>query len=191
MFAKCAVYLLTVGLVLSAPSDSYGPAKHQQTYKEEPTPYKYNYNINDKYAGTDFGHNEESDGHTVKGSYTVQLPDGRKQTVNYIADHYQGYQAEVTYYGEAQYPHEYGPAVTFKPQSYHEPAYKPEPSYQPEPSYSPEPSYQPEPSYSPEPSYQPEPSYSPEPANQPAPSYAPEPTYQPAAPSYAPEPSYQ
>lgn len=44
-------------------------------------PYNYAYAVNDHYAGTDFGHNEDSDGNIVKGSYTVQLPDGRKQTV--------------------------------------------------------------------------------------------------------------
>ncbi|XP_068242486.1 cuticle protein 7-like [Palaemon carinicauda] len=140
--ADGAVLLALAGLALSAPSESYGPARHQPTYKEEPKPYQYNYAVNDAYAGTDFGQTEESDGQNVKGSYTVQLPDGRKQTVNYVADHYGGYQAEVSYYGEPQYPHEYGPAVTFKPQSYHhEPAYKPAPSYQPAPSYTPEPSY--------------------------------------------------
>lgn len=54
--------------------------------------------------------------------------------VNYVADHYNGYQAEVSYKGEAQYPHEYGPAITFKPQSYGPPA----PSYSaPAPSYGP------------------------------------------------------
>ncbi|XP_064086333.1 pro-resilin-like [Macrobrachium nipponense] len=136
MFAQGAVLMILAGIALSAPSDSYGPSKHQASYKEEPRPYQYNYAVKDEYAGTDFGQTEESDGKSVKGSYTVQLPDGRKQTVTYVADHYGGYQAEVTYYGEAQYPHEYGPPITFKPQSYHhEPSYKPAPSYTPEPSY--------------------------------------------------------
>lgn len=44
-------------------------------------PYSYAYAVNDHYTGTDFGHNEDSDGRAVKGSYNVQLPDGRKQTV--------------------------------------------------------------------------------------------------------------
>ncbi|XP_068242484.1 larval cuticle protein A2B-like [Palaemon carinicauda] len=142
MYTKVTVLVMLVGLALSAPSDSYGPPAHQQTYKEEPKPYQYNYAVQDEYAGTDFAQTEESDGQNVKGSYTVQLPDGRKQTVSYVASPYGGYQAEVSYYGEPQYPHEYGPPVTFKPQSYHhEPAYNPAPSYQPAPSYTPEPSY--------------------------------------------------
>lgn len=51
-------------------------------FSQEKRPYDFEYNVKDDYAGTDFGHNEESDGNTVRGSYTVQLPDGRKQTVN-------------------------------------------------------------------------------------------------------------
>ncbi|XP_042857863.1 cuticle protein 19-like [Penaeus japonicus] len=120
MFNKGVLVLALVGVALAAPSDPY----HQPSYKEEAKPYQFAYGVKDDYAGTDFGQSEESDGHAVKGSYTVQLPDGRKQTVNYVADHHNGYQAEVSYYGEAQYPHEYGPPVTFKPQAYH-----PQPSY--------------------------------------------------------------
>ncbi|XP_063605544.1 cuticle protein 7-like [Penaeus indicus] len=126
MFNKGVLMLALVGVALAAPSDPY----HQPSYKEEPKPYQFAYGVKDEYAGTDFGQSEESDGKAVKGSYTVQLPDGRKQTVNYVADHYNGYQAEVSYYGEAQYPHQYGPPVTFKPQAYH-----PQPSYKPQPSY--------------------------------------------------------
>nr|XP_027239264.1 cuticle protein 7-like [Penaeus vannamei] len=100
MFNKGVLVLALVGVALAAPSDPY----HQPSYKEEPKPYQFAYGVKDEYAGTDFGQSEESDGKAVKGSYTVQLPDGRKQTVNYVADHYNGYQAEVSYYGEAQYP---------------------------------------------------------------------------------------
>merc|ERR1712183_704354 len=121
MVLKVALLVCMVGASLAFPSDPYAPPPH----KEDPIPYNYAYAVQDQYAGADFGHPEDSDGQAVKGSYTVQLPDGCKQTVNYIADHHNGYQAEVTYYGEAQYPHEYGPPITFKPQAYH-----PEPSYQ-------------------------------------------------------------
>lgn len=48
---------------------------------QEPIPYQYTYNVKDEYAGADFGHNEGSDGHNAQGSFYVQLPDGRRQTV--------------------------------------------------------------------------------------------------------------
>ncbi|KAG7161694.1 Cuticle protein-like 4 [Homarus americanus] len=117
-----SVMAVVVAVAAALPSNSY----HQpQTYKEEPKPYSFSYGVQDDYAGTNFGQNEQSDGNTVKGSYTVQLPDGRKQTVNYEADHYKGFVADVQYYGEAQYPHQYGPPVTYKPQY----GYQPSPSY--------------------------------------------------------------
>lgn len=41
--------------------------------------------------------------------------------VEYVADHHKGFQAQVGYKGKAQYPKEFGAAVTFKPSggSYH------------------------------------------------------------------------
>nr|XP_053648025.1 pro-resilin-like [Cherax quadricarinatus] len=108
------------------------------TLLEQPgMPHKFAYNVKDDY-GTNFGHNENSDGNTVRGSYNVDLPDGRKQTMNYEADHHKGYVADVEYQGEAKYPYTSGPAVTFKPQ----PSYRPENSYHPQPSHKPQPSYQ-------------------------------------------------
>ncbi|XP_047479384.1 cell division protein ZipA-like [Penaeus chinensis] len=184
MSSKMVFVLLVISAVATADlPNTYGPPQHQSLYKEEGRPYDFSYEVKDDYAGTDFGHSAESDGNTVRGSYTVQLPDGRKQTVSYVADHFNGYQAEVSYEGEAQFPHEYGPAVTFKPQ----PSYQqPQPTYQqPQPTYQ-----QPQPTYQqPQPTYQqPEPTY-----QQPQPTYQrPQPTYQRPQPTYQqPQPSYQ
>ena len=79
------------------PVSSYQSPKHAPTtYKEEPLPYKFQYGVADDYSGAKFSANEESaDGKTVIGSYTVNLPDGRVQTVTYTADHHNGFVADV------------------------------------------------------------------------------------------------
>ena len=76
---------------------SYQSPKHAPTtYKEEPLPYQFQYGVADDYSGAQFSANEESaDGETVIGSYTVNLPDGRVQTVTYRADHHNGFVADV------------------------------------------------------------------------------------------------
>ena len=95
-------------------------------------PFDFAYAVLDPYTGNDYSHNANSDGAVVKGQYRVLLPDGRTQVVTYTADHYNGYQAEVTYEGEAHYPEQ-------KAYSAPAPAYKaPEPTYEaPAPTYSP------------------------------------------------------
>ncbi|KAF0295511.1 Cuticle protein 18.6, isoform B [Amphibalanus amphitrite] len=109
------------------PAPAYKPAPYhpEPQYKEEAKPYAFDYAVDDKYTGTNFAQNEKSDGHNAEGSYTVALPDGRIQTVKYTADHTNGFNAEVTYEGEAKYP-EHHPAPAYKPA----PApYKPAPKY--------------------------------------------------------------
>jgi len=114
------------------PAPAYKPAPYhpEPKYKEEAKPFAYDYAVNDHYTGAAFSKNEQSDGHNVQGSYSVALPDGRIQTVKYVADHYGGYNAEVTYEGEAQYP-EYHPKPAYKPAPYHPAPYKP--AYKPAP----------------------------------------------------------
>merc|ERR1711955_40493 len=71
----------------------------------EPSPYTYTYAVNDDYSGAKFEQTESNDGTgVVSGSYSVNLPDGRIQTVTYNANDATGNVAEVTYTGEAQYP---------------------------------------------------------------------------------------
>ncbi|XP_050700405.1 cuticle protein 8-like [Eriocheir sinensis] len=84
----------------AAPAPSYHPV---EDYPDSPPQYKYNYGVADGYTGASYGHSESRDGYKTEGSYTVDLPDGRTQIVNYV-DNGDGLEAVVTYEGEAQYP---------------------------------------------------------------------------------------
>ena len=68
------------------------------------SPYTYSYAVADDYSKANFQAAESSDGAgTAEGSYSVALPDGRIQHVNYHVNDYDGYVADVTYDGQAQY----------------------------------------------------------------------------------------
>ena len=70
-----------------------------------------------------YGHQENSDGKYVTGSYHVALPDGRHQYVTYKADDY-GYVADVKYDGEAKYDYKAAyPAPAYKESTYTTPSY--------------------------------------------------------------------
>lgn len=71
-------------------------------------PFDFNYAVNDVETANDYSHKAVSDGDVTRGEYRIALPDGRTQIVRYTADWKNGYNAEVTYEGEAQYPE--GPA---------------------------------------------------------------------------------
>merc|ERR1711981_511350 len=76
-----------------------------EVYPDEVSPYTYQYAVADDYSNSNFNAAESDDGTGKReGSYSVALPDGRIQHVNYHVNDYDGYVAEVTYDGEAQYP---------------------------------------------------------------------------------------
>jgi hypothetical protein len=116
-----------------APAPAYGKP---QVYDETPKPYAFQYGVADEYSGTNFKASEVADGKAVSGSYTVNLPDGRVQTVTYTADHYNGFVADVSYEGVPQYPEAkaYHPAKA----AYHpaKPVYHPAPAYKPAPYHA-------------------------------------------------------
>ncbi|CAL4128253.1 unnamed protein product, partial [Meganyctiphanes norvegica] len=101
-------FLVALVALSQVAADDYG---HQPSYNA-PTPYSFSYGVNDDYSKASFGQSEKGDGKAVEGYYTVDLPDGRTQTVKYSADHHKGYVAEVSYSGKAQYA-KGGPAETF------------------------------------------------------------------------------
>ena len=77
-------------------------AHHAPVVAYQPQPYTYSYAVADDYTGTNFQAGESSDGAGNKeGSYSVALPDGRIQHVNYYTNDYDGYVADVTYDGQA------------------------------------------------------------------------------------------
>jgi len=97
-----------------APQPSYsnhGSSYHHEE-KKKLQPFNFNVDVNDYYTGNKFNHGQSNDGKVTTGEYRVLLPDGRTQVVKYTADHYNGYQAEVTYEGEAK-PYE-APKHTYK-----------------------------------------------------------------------------
>merc|ERR1711872_1035899 len=117
------------------------PYKPAPVYKEEeedyaPQPYKYEYGVQDDYTNAAFAKSEsQNEVGTVTGSYKVNLPDGRIQTVTYTADEVGGFKAEVTYEGTPIYPPEpkEGYGVYTGPGRFESPG---APKYQPKPVYN-------------------------------------------------------
>ncbi|KAI9559827.1 hypothetical protein GHT06_013834 [Daphnia sinensis] len=105
------------------PTTSYNkPSYSGSTYETyAPQPYSFNWAVYDGY-GNDYSHTESSDGKVTTGNYRVLLPDGRVQIVNYKADDY-GYNADVKYEGEAQYPVASYSAPAYSAPAYSAPAY--------------------------------------------------------------------
>ena len=90
--------------------------------EQAPAYYKYDYAVKDDYHYVDMDKYETRDGDKTTGSYSVVLPDGRKQIVTYYVDGYSGYVADVKYEGYAK-AYDYKPAAYSKP-TYFKPAYE-------------------------------------------------------------------
>merc|ERR1711887_340256 len=117
-------------VIHQAPVAHSAPAYHapvvkgyaEPAFPDVPLPYTYTYGVADDYSKATFNAAETGDGNgNAEGSYSVALPDGRIQHVNYKADGYEGYVADVTYEGTAVYP---VPTITKD-----SPVYAPQPAY--------------------------------------------------------------
>ena len=51
-------------------------------FQGPPKPHSFSYQVKDEKEKLNFGHREKSDGHTTRGQYKVDLPDGRTQIVS-------------------------------------------------------------------------------------------------------------
>merc|ERR1711970_1183814 len=80
-----------------------------EAYPDLPPVYNYQYGVNDQgFSNSVFSQSEQRDGANAGGEYRVNLPDGRVQIVTYTAGP-EGYNAAVTYEGEAIFPEEPAP----------------------------------------------------------------------------------
>ncbi|EAA05387.6 AGAP012487-PA [Anopheles gambiae str. PEST] len=109
------------------PDSSYGPPHHQSgfhpdhdehedhhdhhdnhdesgSFEDEPAKYEFSYEVDEEHTDLSFGHEEMRDGDYTTGKYNVLLPDGRRQIVEYEADH-KGYRPKITYEGGDEHPH--------------------------------------------------------------------------------------
>ena len=105
MIATALLASAILATSLAAPTAPIVPY-HAPAVVEAPKPYAFQYGVSDDYSGANFQQSETSDTKAVTGSYSVDLPDGRKQTVTYHADPLTdgGFVADVTYEGTASYP---------------------------------------------------------------------------------------
>ncbi|XP_064111981.1 pro-resilin-like [Macrobrachium nipponense] len=95
---------VAVASVLADSIPAYGRPAPSYHSPAGPAQYNFNYAVKDDYSKNDFGHQENRNGYDTKGTYYVQLPDGRLQKVTYYVNGDSGYVAEVSYQGEAYYP---------------------------------------------------------------------------------------
>ena len=65
--------------------------------------YEFGYGVQDDKTGNRFYHAEQRAEGLTRGSYRLQLPDGRIQTVSYVADE-NGFHPQISYEGNAKFP---------------------------------------------------------------------------------------
>ncbi|XP_060840000.1 cuticle protein 7-like [Rhopalosiphum padi] len=142
MAAKMIIFAACVATALSQyAAPAYKPAYSAPAYSAPkayapepaypPTPYNFEYSVNDPHTYDVKSQSEYSDGNGyVKGSYSLLEADGSTRTVEYTADDYNGFNAEVKNSAPAYKPAYSAPAYAapaYPAPAYSAPAYKPAP----------------------------------------------------------------
>ncbi|XP_068210681.1 uncharacterized protein [Palaemon carinicauda] len=109
MNLKIPVLLCLVALVTAGKRRMYNYKSRQSLKKMLPDqthPAKHDFEWQVKYSSgqSHFQRHETRNDDETRGSYSVMLPDGRRQTVTYYVDQVSGYVATVTYDGESTFP---------------------------------------------------------------------------------------
>lgn len=79
--------------------------------------------MNDPHTGDVKSQEEVRDGDVVKGSYSLNEPDGTIRVVDYTADPHNGFNAVVKKIGHAVHPAPISPVVKYAPSVYTVPAH--------------------------------------------------------------------
>ncbi|XP_076064592.1 cuticle protein 8-like [Oratosquilla oratoria] len=114
---KLVVFLLAAAIaVMAMPhapahyqgQDHHPGHGHHSGHHDQPLmPYKFEYKVQDPYSGVNQERQEYSDGNKAAGTYKVDLPNGLTQVVNYQADKYSGFQADVQFVPSQKSPAHY------------------------------------------------------------------------------------
>ncbi|XP_045106002.1 pro-resilin-like [Portunus trituberculatus] len=100
MNAKIAILLALVAVAVA--DRGYGSHSSEESYESSEAQYNFQWAVDHDPSSNEFGHQEARDGDNTKGSYYVELPDGRVQNVAYYVNGDSGYIADVTYTGSAE-----------------------------------------------------------------------------------------
>ncbi|XP_055697055.1 cuticle protein 19-like [Phlebotomus papatasi] len=103
VFAVVAVYAFPGHHAESYANLNQHHHDHHEEHHYAPAPYKFEYGVKDPHTGDNKEAWEHSDGHYVKGSYSLYEPDGTKRVVDYTADPHFGFNAVVKKIGHAHH----------------------------------------------------------------------------------------
>ncbi|XP_047347981.1 cuticle protein 19-like [Vespa velutina] len=81
---------------------NYGPYDHNERYAYPK--YSFKYGVHDPHTGDVKKQEEVRDGDVVKGSYSLNEPDGTIRVVDYTSDPHNGFNAIVKKIGQAVHP---------------------------------------------------------------------------------------